>query len=277
MDFSTDIPLGAVFVGSLAAFAAAAEIGHAFGLRGEKEANVSTLEAAVLGLLALMLSFTFAMAVTRFDARRDALLEEANAIGTAGLRARLLPAPHHAESLKLLSEYADIRVDLANSMNRSALDAGIARSTAIQERLWREAGSVMAKDNSMVPTGLYIQALNAVFDNQQSRLTAYRHRVPRIIFVGLYGIAAIGVCFAGYASGLERRRWRLPVYIVNLLVALVILLIQDIDRPDSGSVTVDQQPMIDTAKALASYAIDPVAFPPPAPAKASEAPKRSGR
>src|SRR5262249_53666811 len=69
---------------------------------------VSTLESAILGLLALMIGFTFAMALSRFEARRAAVLEEANAIGTTALRTRLLPAPHSTESLKLLREYVQI-------------------------------------------------------------------------------------------------------------------------------------------------------------------------
>ena len=93
MDIFADTPLVVIFLISLVALSAAAEIGHRLGLGVAGEANVLTLEAAMLGLLALMLSFTFAMAVTRFDARRDAVLKEANAIGTAALRARLLPPP----------------------------------------------------------------------------------------------------------------------------------------------------------------------------------------
>lgn len=272
-----DTPLPFIFFASLVLFAITSEAGHRLGARDHKEANVATLEAAVLGLLALMLSFTFAMAVTRFDARRDALLREANAIGTAGLRARLLPAPHNAESLNLLRDYVGVRVSLMDATGaQPSLDAAVGRANALQESLWREAKSAAAKDNGMVPTGLFIQALNDVFDAQETRLTAYRHRVPRIVFFALYGIAALGVGFSGYASGLERRRWRLPVYLVALLVASVILLIQDIDRPDSGSVRVSAQPMIDTANALASYSVEPEPTPVPAP-KPSEPPRRGLR
>ena len=65
-------------------------------------ADVSMLEGAILGLLALMIGFTFAMALSRFEARRDAVLTEANAIGTTALRTRLLPAPHNVDVNKLL-------------------------------------------------------------------------------------------------------------------------------------------------------------------------------
>ncbi|MGJ0510276.1 MAG: hypothetical protein ACR652_24790 [Methylocystis sp.] len=252
-----NLPFWIIFLTSVCLFAAASEIGHRLGVRDGGEANIATLEASILGLLALMLSFTFAMAVTRFDDRREALLKESNAIGTAALRARLLPAPHNAACVTLLREYIGVRVELAKAISQPApIEKAISRSNAIQESLWKEAKAVASKDTGMVPTGLFIQALNDVFDAQESRLTAFRLRVPRIVFLALYGIAAVGIGFSGYASGLEKRKWRRPVYIVNLLAASVILLIQDIDRPDSGSVRVDTQPIMDTAEALANDRMD---------------------
>jgi hypothetical protein len=73
--------------------------------------------------------------------------------------------------------------------------------------------------------------------------------------MALYGISIVAIGFTAYASGLERRNWRLPVYLTAFLVAAVILLIQDIDRPSSGFVAVSQQPMIDTANTLANYEV----------------------
>jgi hypothetical protein len=88
----------------------ASEFGWRLGTRTEGHAasgNISALEQSLLGLLALIVGFTFLMALTRFEAWREAVLNEANAIGTTALRARLLPEPHRTESLKLLREYAD--------------------------------------------------------------------------------------------------------------------------------------------------------------------------
>ena len=87
--------LAAIFVTSIIVLLIASEVGHAFGWRAAGEVNVTTLEAAILGLLALMISFTFSMGLTRLDERRVAVLNESNAIGTAALRARLLPAPQN--------------------------------------------------------------------------------------------------------------------------------------------------------------------------------------
>src|SRR6516225_2514409 len=198
-----------IFLVSLALILAASEAGRQFGVRAKTRGgdNISTLEGAILGLLALMISFTFAMALSRFEARRDAVLEEANAIGTTALRARLLPAPHGAETLKLLREYVQLRLDVAQG-TRSGLesDAVIARSNALHEALWQQAKVASAK------------ALNEMIDHQEKRLTAIRNRVPNVVLLALYGIATVASAFTGYAGGLEARRSRLPVYTMGILV-----------------------------------------------------------
>lgn len=250
-----DYPLPVVFILSLIALAIAIELGHRLGIYIAKEKNFATLEAAMLGLLALMISFTFAMALARFDTRRDAILTEANAIGTAALRARMLPPPHAAESLSLLRSYVQIRLDLPEGQaSPEQLDSAIARSNEIQEALWRQAMSAAA-NNGMLPTSLYIQALNNVIDDQEKRLTALRNRVPNIVLFSLSGVALVTFAFAGYAGTSRERSWRVPVYGTGLIVASVILLIQDIDRPNTGFVLISQQPMIDTARAIAGYSI----------------------
>ena len=137
-----DYALLPIFLVSSVLILAASEIGRRLGVHARRRGgdNVTTLEGAMLGLLALMIGFTFAMALSLFEARRDAVLSEANAIGTTALRARLLPAPHSGEVLKLLREYVQIRLDITKRVpSQTELDAAIARSNAIQEALWQQA------------------------------------------------------------------------------------------------------------------------------------------
>jgi hypothetical protein len=246
-----------IFVISSVAILGASEIGRLVGARavGRGGGDVSTLEGAVLGLLALMIGFTFAIALSRFEARRDAVLNEANAIGTTALRARLLPAPYGAEALKSLREYVQIRLDITQRVVSAAdLNAATGRSNEIQEALWRNAMALATKDNGMVPTGLFIQSLNEMIDNHGKRLAALLSRVPNIVFIALYGVAIVAFALAGYANGLlEKRRVRLPVYVMGILVSAVILLIQDLDRPTEGFIRVSQQPMLDVAASIAAY------------------------
>jgi hypothetical protein len=248
--------LQTIFLVGLVAILAAVEFGRWLGSRAGKPGNddVSTLEGAVIGLLALMVGFTFAMTLTRFEARRDAVLAEANAIGTTALRARLLPEPHRTEVLGLLREYVKIRLEVTQKPATQAnLAAAIERSNALQEKLWRQAMQLAATDSSMVPTGLFIQTLNEMIDDQAKRLAAIRNRVPNVVQLALLGLAIVAGGFAGYASGLETRPARLPLYVMGVLVTGVILLILDLDRPGAGFIEVSQQPMIDTAASIGGY------------------------
>jgi hypothetical protein len=162
-------PLPLIFVVSLVLIVAAGELGYWLAQRtadhdGE---NVATLKAAILGLLALMIGFTFSMAQVRFELRRDAVLNEANTIATTALRARLLPPPHNRESLVLLREYVNFRLDITRRVpTPSEFNASIAKTNAIQQALWHQAKLVATKNDAMVPTGLFMQALNEMIDSQ---------------------------------------------------------------------------------------------------------------
>ncbi len=252
-----DYSLSTIFLASIVVLLAASEAGRRIGMRaaGRGGDDVSTLEGAMLGLLALMIGFTFAMTLSRFEARRDAVLAEANAIGTTALRARLLPSPHNVEINKLLREYVKVRLDVTQHVASAAeLNAAIARSSELHEALWRQTKLVAAKDNGMVPTGLFIETLNEMIDDHAKRLEALRNRVPTIVLAALYGVAFVACALAGYGNGLEPRRVRLPVYTTALLIAAVILLIADLDRPTTGFIKASQQPMIDVAASIATYA-----------------------
>jgi hypothetical protein len=256
--------LPTIFLIGVAVILAAIEIGRLLGVRtvgrngdnasAPEDDNVSTLESAVLGLLALMIAFTFAMALSRFEARRDAVLNEANTISTTALRARLLPEPHRAEALKMLQEYVQIRLDITQRpVSPAELTVAVDRSNTLQEALWQQAQAMAAKDNGMVPTGLFIQTLNEMIDSQGKRLAVFRNRVPNVVLLALFAVAAIAHAFAGYVSGRAARGGRLPIYITGFLVSAVILMILDLDRPSAGFIEVSQRPMIDAAASIAAF------------------------
>ena len=243
-----------IFLVSLAIILGACEVGRALGMHAKVPSGdaVSTLAGAVLGLLALMIAFTFAMALSRYEARRDAVVSEANAIGTTALRARLLPAAESKDVLRLLKEYVQIRLDIERSDSGADIDAAIARSNELQEAVWQHARAMAANDSRMVPTGLFIQTLNEMIDSQGNRLAAIRARIPNFVLTSLYVMAILASALAGYANGLETRL-RLPIYIVGMLISAMIFLIQDLDRPGAGFIESSQQPMTDLANSIAAY------------------------
>jgi len=244
---------------SFVAILAAAEIGRRLGVRRRQQhaaadgkTQITTFEAALLGLLSLMIGFSFSLALTRYDARRAVVLEEANAIGTAALRATMLPAPHDAELAKLFRDYVDVRIALAAGGNdREKRDAAIAASQSIHDQLWKHAAAVLVADPRSLPGSLFVEALNAVIDVHAKRLTARANHVPEVAFLMLYAVAMVSLGFSGYSGGLAGSRNMIPTAIMALAIATVITLIVDFDRPYRGMVTVSQQPMIDLRTGLA--------------------------
>ena len=207
---------------------------------------LSTLAAPSIGLLALMIGFTFSMALSRFDARNAAVLNEANAIGTAALRGRMLPEPYRSAVAPLFKEYTLLRIpNKGDVLGSPSTTEVVRRSLAIQESLWRAGMEAAAVDSRVVPLGLFIQALNVMIDVHEERLTAARGQVPSVVFVMLDGIAIVAFGFAGYGLALANARCRVGLWIMAIVMSSVIMLAADLDRPQTGFITVDQQPLLD--------------------------------
>jgi hypothetical protein len=112
--------------------------------------------------------------------------------------------------------------------------------------------ALSVKDNNMVPTGVFILALNEMIDNHGKRLAALQNFIPPTVLLMLAVIAAVACGFAGYASGLDPLRTRLPVFITAFLVCGVIFVVLDLDRPNVGFIIISQQPLIDTLASLSA-------------------------
>jgi hypothetical protein len=236
---------------------AAAEFGRLIGMSWRRRhpeamsADISTLVGGALGLLALMIGFTYSLTLSRFDARLDAVVNEANAIGTTDLRASMLPEPHASEVKKLLRDYVQMRIDLSlYPQSQSALEQARHRSNELQAALWQHAVAISAADPLSIRAGLFVQTLNEMIDLQETRLAAVRHRVPAPIFLLLHAIAVVAIGFSGYLGGLGGGIGRIPVAITAVMVASVIGMVGDIDRSQSGFITVDQQPMYNLRESM---------------------------
>jgi hypothetical protein len=208
----------------------------------EKQEPVGSVVGATLGLLAFMLAFTFGLAGSRFDDRRQVILAEANAIGTTYLRAELLPQPIADEMRSLLREYVEARLEATQS---GRTDQALARSEQLQSRLWAQAVAAAEKDRSPI-TGLFIQSLNEVIDLHAKRvMVGLRSRVPGAIWMTLYLLAVLGMSMMGYQEG-GTGSTRSPAKLALVLAfSVVLMLIVDLDRPGEGMLQVSQQSMID--------------------------------
>jgi hypothetical protein len=245
-----NLPLWGVFVSIMAVVMLAVEGGYLLGkLRRarperEKEASVGPMVGATLGLLAFVLAFTFALAASRFDDRRHALLDEANAIATAYLRAGLVPEPDRSEIRKLLSEYVDVRL---SALQRGGnVEETVRRSKELHDKLWAQAEALAEKIPQSRAAGQFTQSLNDVFDLHAKRvMLATRNHIPGIIWVALYMMAVLAMGQMGYHAALIGSS-RSPVkFTMALAFSIVIVLIADLDRPHEGLLMVDQQEMVE--------------------------------
>ena len=134
------------------------------------------------------------------------MLEESNAIGTAYLRADLLPESHAADVRALFREYVDVRVAAAET---GEVTEAIRRSEEIQPQLWAHAVASMRERPDSLAVGLFVQALNAVIDVHSKRvMVGVRGRIPGTIWVALYAVAFFSLGTMGYQGGLAGRAGR---------------------------------------------------------------------
>lgn len=243
----------AIAVGLFFSIIAFNEIGFRIGryVQAQTDSEVKVLtgsiQASILGLLALLLGFTFSMAMQRFDDRNMALIDEANAIGTAILRIQLLPDKYKAEAGDHFRNYVKLRVDvgkvdLTKQAERKAYNKQI---IDIQNRLWSLAISATNEDPRPVTTGAFVKSLNDVIDSQGKRNALLQMHVPEIVIVLLFVVFISSGGILGYSGGLSGKRVFAPVVLVSLLITLVVFIIIDLDRPKRGLIQVNREAMIE--------------------------------
>jgi hypothetical protein len=241
------IPIWAVLLLTIGLVLLSLEIGVRLGKRtlsrgGGRPEVSGAMVGATMGLLAFMLAFTFNSAATRHDARKNLVMEEANAIETTWLRAGFLAEPSRAHFRGLLREYVDVRLQAA--AGTTDLDSAIRRTEVLQEQMWAVALENGGKNGSSITTGLFVQSLNEVIDLHLKRLTVgVRNRVAPTILVTLFVLLAAGMVMVGAQVGLSgTRNWWIESALA-VAFSLVMFLIADLDRPQQGLVNVSQQSM----------------------------------
>lgn len=246
------LPLWSLLAIVLLIVLVSAECGYRLGRRvgrpeDEKDAPLGEMVGATLALLAFLLAFTFGLAASRYDTRRQLLLDEANAIGTTYLRAALLPEGA-GDIRPLLRQYVDLRLEAARAHD---LARNLRRAEAVQRQLWARTASLMRAAQGSIAVGLFVQSLNELIDLHAKRVTAdIRNRIPPAIWASLYGVTILSFAVLGYHAGLvstRRSRAALPVAVT---FAVVIWLIADLDRPREGTLTLSQQALVDVRASM---------------------------
>jgi len=218
--------------------------------KSEADKESATVRSAVLALLGLLLGFSFALAGTRHEARRELLVEEANSIITTGRRAQLLPEPHAANVAQLLREYVPLRIEAHREGQFSDKFAKMRkRSAELQDHMWAEAVAAAAEQSSSI-TASFIASLNETIDLEAKRVAAKRNHVPGAVWLLLPCVAGAGMWLVSYPAGTSGRRSISERFVFPILVAIVIAIITDIDTPRAGLISVDERPLLELDETL---------------------------
>ena len=233
----------ALSVGAFAGIVVCLEVGYRLGRRRSEDMThegIGAIEAAVFALLGLLLAFSFAGGTSRLDTRRQLIVEEANAIGTAYLRLDMLAAADQPEMRRLFREYLDARLQVYQKLpNLAAAEQEMERTAAIQQRLWSQAVTASRASTTPAVAMLLLPAINQMIDVTTSRKVALYTHLPSLILVMLMIVALFSGLLAGYAMAKRRSRSWLHMLVYALVVAVTIYAVIDLDYPRSGLIRLD--------------------------------------
>jgi hypothetical protein len=250
------VPLTVFFAAIVILSALSIEVGVRLGRKRsqrESEAPIGAMITSTLGLLAFLLAFTFNIAANRFEDRRAAVLKEANAIGTAYLRADFLDQPVRDRVKADFREYVNVRVN----MRGKVLSDVVSKSNVLQKKLWSETAS-QANEYSHSPIyALFVDSLNEVIDTHEERVAAGIYgRVPIVIWLTLITVAVLSMTGVGYICGIAGTRSWPASLILTLAFSIVMVLVADLDRPSEGIIKTGLQPLIDLSDSMDQPAVE---------------------
>jgi hypothetical protein len=250
------VPLTVIFLGLAGVMAATWVIGRGIGVRArtnideDARTHAGGLHAAILGLLALILGFTFSMAAQRFETNRDRAAEEASAVETAYLRADLTDAPTRLAMRDLIRRYVDARIAFYDAKidfhKREDIDA---EGRRLQGEVWKLAVASAGRAPTSVMAEV-VDGVNRMVDLYELRQHAMRNHVPATIMWMLVVMAAAATALTGYVAGFGNRRHPTATAVVLLLIALVIVVIVDLDRPTRGLIRGGQDSLLDLQRSM---------------------------
>jgi hypothetical protein len=256
------IPLGVVFIFMVLVALVAIELGLRIGRRAKDTTSrdsvrpIGTVGAAVLGMMAFVIALTFGSATSRFDARKQALLEDVTAIQTAYLRASMLPEPHRSTVRSLLRDYVQARVGIVHAYDRPGILRHVEqRAKTLQTLMWAH---VETMENDVAESGAgesFASALNDVINLHTKRvvLGAY-YRIPGFLWWAIIFASAVAMLAVGYQFGIGGgQRIHTVKLALALTFALVMMIAFDLDRAGEGLIVVNQQPMIELYQYMSTH------------------------
>jgi len=234
----SELAFGLVLFASLTV---ANEVGYLLGRRHAAHGSVpvegvGVVVGGVLGLLAFVLALTLSFSSARFNDRRDGALAEANAIGTAWLRAESIGDPRGTEIARLLEQYTHLRIAFATAPEDRAMIDDLNRQTsALQTKIWGQVSAIARERQDPIVAAL-MAAVSDTFDMTMAQRLAFEFRLPPQVFWLLVGMAVLGMAALGYQLGLRNNPLRGLVVLLTLVWAVLIVDILDMGAARVGVV-----------------------------------------
>jgi hypothetical protein len=204
-------PLWAVYVGTVVLVLVAAEIGFRIGIWLQRRDPASgeirmtgTMVGGMLGLMAFLMAFSIGIVINQHGGRKEMVVTEANAVGTAYLRAGFLSEPDLTSARNLLREYVEVR--LAAAADPTQLESVILRSEEIQGELWSIVEANVRQGNESDVMVSFVESINEVIDVHSLRLAAVNLRLPRLLGIVLYAAIMLSFLLVGVASSSDGKR-----------------------------------------------------------------------
>jgi hypothetical protein len=215
-------------------------------LNEEDHADLATVLTATLTLLGLIIAFSFSMAVSRYDQRKNYEAEEANAIGTEYVRAALLPATHAERVRDLLRLYLHQRIRFYETRSQRQLEHVDRDTAALEVELWSAVQSAAAVEPTPV-VALATQGMNDVLNTRGYTQAAWWNRIPTAAWGLMAAIAMFCNLLIGYGA---HRRGIILFLVLPLALSISFFLISDIDSPRGGVIRVSPQNLESLAQSL---------------------------
>jgi hypothetical protein len=255
MNNATDYPL-LVFVLSFSVLSLSALIGAFFlGRQRKLEEDIredfGVILGATLTLLGLIIGFSFSMAMSRYDQRKNYEAAETNEIGTEYVRADLLPASDAAKVRALLRDYLDQRVLFYLTRDEQQIRQINARTAQLQTELWSAVLAPAAAQPTFT-VGLAVSGMNDVLNSQAYTQAAWWNRIPIAAWVLMAVIAICCNVLVGYGARKVKAEC-IILLILPLVVAIAFFLIADIDSPRGGVIHVNPQNLVSLAESLRAH------------------------
>ena len=201
--------------------------------------GIGPTEGSLLGLTALLLSFTFGMSATKFETRRQQIVSEANDIGTTVLRCDMYSDSDRNLLRADLKNYLETRIDYyAVGRNEDLIKNSLERADSISKIIWSRATKLSRDLNNRVASEQMIPSLNSMIDVVTTREAARRASVPKMILTVLCLLILVSAFLSGYGSkSLERNK--VLVFAFAFITTLALYLVVDLDKPRQGFVNLN--------------------------------------